>query len=340
MLNKNRCGSVLILALWTVLFLTVLASNIGFRIRHRAMLLMRIEEKGALHHLAEAGVKKAISFLRKNFEESRLTLNAALKEELYNNPRRFGRTVLGKGSFEVSYQNPGWGNNSENKNYGVVDEERKLNINKAHKSAVRRLLAQLITTDEELIKKMANAINDWKEIGKGEAEGFYSEDYYSNLEFPYEPKKGDFETIDELLLVSGINQEVFDILKSYITIYGDGKININTAYKETLIAAGLDSVLAEKIIDFRAGKDAVEGTSDDNIFLKPFDIASELGALNELTKEEIKTLDRINESGIFKVNSSVYFIESKASLKSGKKQYKISAVYNMSEKRIQYWREK
>jgi len=78
-----------------------------------------------------------------------------------------------------------------------------------------------------------------------------------------------FRVKEELLLVEDITPEIFGKLKDSITVYGDGRININTASAEVLVALGLEEELVEILMRFRKeyiGKDEKEGTEDDGVF--------------------------------------------------------------------------
>lgn len=60
-----------------------------------------------------------------------------------------------------------------------------------------------------------------------------------------------FSSINEVFLVEGMSKEKFMLFKGLITVYGAGKININTASKPVLLALGLDNEVAEGILRFR-----------------------------------------------------------------------------------------
>ncbi len=54
---------------------------------------------------------------------------------------------------------------------------------------------------------------------------------------------------------------------NYLTVWGEGKININTASEEVLLAVpGLYTKEVGKILSFRRGADGVPGTKDDGVF--------------------------------------------------------------------------
>lgn len=60
-----------------------------------------------------------------------------------------------------------------------------------------------------------------------------------------------FSTINEVLLVKDFPKDKFLLFKDFVTVYGIGKVNINTAGKAVFIALGLDEELADIIIRFR-----------------------------------------------------------------------------------------
>ncbi|MFA5356806.1 MAG: helix-hairpin-helix domain-containing protein [Candidatus Omnitrophota bacterium] len=61
-----------------------------------------------------------------------------------------------------------------------------------------------------------------------------------------------FASVNEVLLVEGVTKEDLLLFKDLVTVHGIGKVNINTAPKEVLVALGLDESLAELLIRFRS----------------------------------------------------------------------------------------
>lgn len=60
-----------------------------------------------------------------------------------------------------------------------------------------------------------------------------------------------FSSINEVFLVEGMRKDNFILFKDLVTVYGAGKININTASKPVLLALGLDNELIDAILRFR-----------------------------------------------------------------------------------------
>ncbi len=99
----------------------------------------------------------------------------------------------------------------------IIDESALINLNTASKDVLMRLPGM----DEELAEKTVN----------------------SGLR--------PFSSINEVFLVEGMSKDKFMLFKDLITVYGTGKININSASKAVLLALGLDNQLVEAILRFR-----------------------------------------------------------------------------------------
>lgn len=95
--------------------------------------------------------------------------------------------------------------------------------------------------------------------------------YYGRSGLSYKCRNAPVETIEELLLVKGISPEAFERLRDHLTVYGDGKINVNSASGLTLasLSENMDAALAQVIIERRR--------------LKPFENVAELRDLPGMT---------------------------------------------------------
>jgi len=339
-LFTDKKGSILILTLWMLAFLTVFAVTIGLKIRQRATLLSRLEKRSQLHHIAAAGVKKAIAALRFDWQRHAGIYTSAAKFYRHNNADIFRAVTVGYGSFDVAYQEVDRIEGVLTHRFGIIDEERKMNINLMNRGRLRRLFELIILENKDQAHELADAIIEWRDSGKTKLDSYFSDDYYNNLKFPYSPKNELFEIIDELLLVRGFNAETYMLVKPFVTIYGDGQVNVNTASREVLIALGLSEILADKLLSVRWGADLLESTADDYIFYKTFDIGSELEKFVELSEDEKKLLERINANALIKTNSAYYSITSIAKLDNDLDTHRVECIYNPQQNSIEYWREK
>ena len=166
--------------------------------------------------------------------------------------------------------------------------------------------------------------------------GFYSDAYYENLEFPYEEKKRPYETLDELLLVRGMNETLYEALKDFLTIYGTGKVNINTASRPVLYALGLSMGAVNKILIARQGQDRQEATGDDYVF-EHFSQIEALVSLVNLTRQELREIDRVYGRQEIGFHSSYFNIPVTADYRGETK--RIECVYGRNDGKMVYWKE-
>lgn len=140
----------------------------------------------------------------------------------------------------------------------LVDENGEYNA--AQKGLLTRFLrSPVFGLSSEEVDNIVDAIKDWID-GNSEVTRFGAEDtYYKTLEKPYACKNAPLEFVEELLLIRGITKELFygteerPGISDYLTTYGDGKININTA--DPLIVRALsddmDDGMVEEIVSYR-----------------------------------------------------------------------------------------
>jgi general secretion pathway protein K len=130
----------------------------------------------------------------------------------------------------------------------IEDEGGKISVNRlvsgsGYNAPVRDLLLRLLTgpdfhLSQERAGEIVNAIKDWidadDEVTGTGAEG----GYYAGLDRPYAAKNAPLDCIEELLMIKGVTRELFygtgdsPGLLMCLSVFGDGKININTAPKE------------------------------------------------------------------------------------------------------------
>lgn len=337
--SKNETASILILALWILGFLSLLAVSLGVGIRQRITLLERLESRDKLQLIAESGIRKAIVLLNHDIKQSEGQFTLEVKAFRFNNEKEFGSIALKDGTAEVSYEyhdGPGY---LAVKKFGMIDEESKINVNKATEIILRSLMKNVLSLDDTKAHDLAQAIVDWREYTEGEIEGFYSESYYENLADSYPVKKADFELIDELLLVEGFNSSTFEDLRPYLTVYGDGGVNINTASRPVLMALGMEGELADKVLSARRGADGIDATADDYVFQKTDGLAGELKGFLELSEAEASLLERLNQEKKFDTNSRYYSIRAQGTLNNSDSSKVITCVFNTQESKIEYWKE-
>jgi len=212
LLKKGDKGVVLILTLWMVTVLSMIAYSLAFEMRLEARLTKLKKDNLIAFQLARAGLAKAACDLKNDMVLDRAEKVQILDADgdVWKNPRDKVKVEMGGGSYTVR----------------IIDEESLLNVNTANTlvliGAVKYFLGE---EKEEEAKRIALAITDWRDAddipqdaGKDLKENeYYRQNIAEDLdlkedlvnEISYRLKNDYFTTLDELLDVYGITQELF-----------------------------------------------------------------------------------------------------------------------------------
>ncbi len=245
-LPVNHVGAALILVLLMVSILVVLVLE--------SLRAMQVEGAGARHFqdslraeaVAKSGVQLALSLLKKDLEENDvdhpgepwalLPEPDGLPVDLPEAGTLGGKVEDEAGKFPINYLVKEDGNPSED-----------------HKQVLKRLLTNTpFEMEDEEAEALIDAIKDWLDADDEQTGEFGGEtDYYQSQEKPYECKNGPFTTLAELQLVRGMSESLYfgtegsPGLKELLTVYSEGKININTAQPLILQALVGEAVSVE-----------------------------------------------------------------------------------------------
>jgi general secretion pathway protein K len=333
-LKRGHRGSILIIALWVTCFLATLAVIISGVVKQKVRAAKHLNERAQSRYIAEAGIKRASIFLASMPAQAFY----ALKDTWSSNPELFRQISVGQGTCSIIYQ-PQDAPVATAMRYGMIDEERKININLADIETLRRLFQVVLGCDEANARDMAACIIDWRDADNQEAVpmGGAEDSYYLGLTHPYRAKNAPFESMDELPLVKGFERDVAARVEPFLTLYGSGQVNVNTASVQALIALGMAQETASNIIRYRKGPDETEGTGDDLVFAEPSAIATALHARYPLSAAESETLKTLCEQSLA-VGSTYFTIKATARLTNNSAAYTTTCVADANGV-IQYWSE-
>jgi general secretion pathway protein K len=246
-------GFVLVAMIWIVAILAVI--TLGFA--HRALLDQRAAALALDHskaqYMARGAVNYAVADMRNKayvdglIERARVQLtdvaqaNAPIGETV--RPLRKSPNLLAGGS-SFSTANAGDDNTAS---YSVADQEGHISVNTAPEELLDNIDALGMRTVSAIMRRR------------------------DTEEAPEEREQ--FLAIEEIRLLDDINEEDWlgdedtPGLRDLFTVYGDGKINVNTAPREVLVAIpDIDESTVDRIVGFRQGDDAKLGTEDDRYF--------------------------------------------------------------------------
>ncbi|OIO39685.1 MAG: hypothetical protein AUJ75_01035 [Candidatus Omnitrophica bacterium CG1_02_49_10] len=266
-------GSIMIVSIWILMILSLLAIGLAFRSSIELKLAAFHMNTSKAFYAARGAVVVALGEKEREYIEGKSLQIDALSEGWSRNEEVLKSIDIGECKAAVKYDYIEDPSEEPVVFYGMQDEYARININEAPFGTLKGLIHAFLD-DEDDAAGIAGNIIDWRdedntptEDGEGRIVGL--EDY-ANLEKGYGPKNQRFRSAEELLLVEGVTDDLFSEIKDYITIFGDGKININTANRvclDSLFGEAYAS-LGDKIVSWRNGVDGEPGTPDDRWFTK------------------------------------------------------------------------
>ncbi|UCG48281.1 MAG: type II secretion system minor pseudopilin GspK [Phycisphaerales bacterium] len=252
--RAKRSGFVLVLVLCMVIMLAVLLFAFNHRSRAELLEVESLRKSEQALNCATAGLNMAIAAVR---DANGIHTNTKLSSLLSGD-----ETVeLVPGACSVT----------------VTEESAKINVNTLkdnngglNRGAIERLLRLTDLLNRRRFEgprisySVVCSIIDWTDSDdrvtslpfvKGENLGAES-DYYTGLPAPYACKNDLLDTTEELLLLKGVTADVFESMRDYITVKGDGKININSASQPVIesLSEKMDRAVARMIVDRRRAR--------------------------------------------------------------------------------------
>jgi len=290
-MNCRKSGFVLVSVLWVTAILTVLAIGFGRRamIDRRAATVsvdyvrVRAEARGQV----QEGAAEIVNTMALFALLKRGSLNYPIPQFQFKEapePKVIGekgnRTIE-----DMAY-------------FTIEDEERKIAINAASEEMLESIPGLTFSMVNQIIRRRGGESAD--------------------------DEVTPFQSIEEIRQLDGISDDDWygdeddPGLRDVITLWGDGKININTASAAVLrLIPELDEEIVEGIILHRSGADGELGTEDDVQFRGMPNVMNIL----EISAERIQPLREFA-----KIQSSYFRVTGVATLRGGKVRASTTAV--------------
>ncbi len=195
----------------------------------------------------------------------------------------------------------------------ISDEKARFNVRKmvtarGKMDKRRTVMCERIFRALAIEPSLVYGIVDWQDTDDLIEQDGAEFSYYSLLTPPYEPRNGQLVTSGEILLIKGFDRDLFFIppssrspialeefaaLDNYITVYGDGKININTAGVPVLLSLSkdMDEYIAQDIMEFK------EKTVFENI-----EDLKKVKSVSDILYNEIRSLITV-KSDLFRITA-------------------------------------
>ncbi len=247
---RNERGIALILVLLTVSVIVVLTLQLNVSSRAQVHEAANLSDGIRVLYIAKSGIFAGMGLLSEDRGDAD-TLNEAWART--DGLREQSKDYFDGGHLELA----------------IEDESGKININKLvqgneFNAAIKGVLTRLLSQPEfklqaQEVEDILNAVKDWIDPDSGVTTNGAENAYYQGLGKSTTVRNGPMESIDELLLVRGISRELYrgtperPGLSRFLTVYGEGSININTAPKEVLraLSPSITEDAANRMDDYR-----------------------------------------------------------------------------------------
>ena len=334
--GQRQAGAALIVALWTVLILSLLIGGLAYEMHIEAGITSYARKRLKAQVAARGGVEYAKFLLAKSFESGAFEESEEEKEDLRILAKNLGRGI-GVAGTKVAM-------GASQATVDILPEAGRRNVNKLGDEDWEELLDQA-GVPEEKWPELIDCFMDWTDPGDEHRLNGAEEDDAFYKQQGYKPKNAPLDTVDELMLIKGFTpaivyggpapdpkSEPLKGIAHLLTTFGDGKVNVNTASREvllTLTAANgkmMDDWVVDDILKYRLGDDGIPNTKDDG-FDSVADAISKSG-MDPSLAEKISVSDR--------QFVRVVSIGENNGVESG-----VWAVFEVGEKKVTpiYWRE-
>ena len=126
---------------------------------------------------------------------------------------------------------------------------------------------------EKLVNHMIDWVDEDRESLNGGEERTYYYDFeeidFSSFDNEFYPANEPFKTLDELHMVAMMEDELFDLIKGRITVFGTKGINVNHAHADVLLSIDREMTeeIVNEIIQRRDNKEIGGPFKDENEFI-------------------------------------------------------------------------
>jgi len=228
----------LLMTLWIGVLLAVVGAGFALSMRTGLASTRNFKEDTIAYYEAVAGFEDALVYLSGDRDAGIdfLDVEGGLMLEEDAEPFESLREIDGFGTVEVT----------------ISDESSRIDLNAASRGALQTLLVRSGLEEPEAAE-IADAILDWRDPDSDQRnDGAEDDDYEGD---GYEAKDGPFSTVEELLLVRGMDEDILygnperelSGIYDQLSVCRGGGINVNTVTVSTMEALGMDYACIDQV---------------------------------------------------------------------------------------------
>lgn len=222
--HSSQQGIALIVVLWMLVLLTIMAAAYSTTMRTETRLTAQQLHASQSRALAEAGIWLAVNDLLKPELNKVWPVNGASNEIEFKG-----------GTIELIIQ----------------DQAGKIDLNTAHHELLQGLF-ESVDVEEPLRMEIIDALLDWRDRDDLRRLNGAEDPDYQQAGYDHEAKDGPFNSIDELRLVMGMTEEIYQKIYPALTIHSHlPGVNPDAAPEAVLLAIpGIDpDSIADYLLD-------------------------------------------------------------------------------------------
>ena len=239
MSRLGRRGVALMLVLWLTVLLGVIAVAIVPATRGESTLALNLRTRATARYAAESGLEAAKASLERLLATGQGSRQRALAlRDLSDTFRDLHEVELGEARFSVA----------------IEDLSARLDLNRSDDATLLAFFSQFLDGAEA--SGVKDALLDWRDADDlVRARGGEGVDY-RRAGLPLLPSNRPLRDVIELRHVMGVTGSLADAVAPYVTVDGDGSLNINSAAESVLAALpGLGGAGARNLVSRRRAGD-------------------------------------------------------------------------------------
>jgi general secretion pathway protein K len=225
------------LVLWLIVILATVAAVVASTVRRQSEVVINLRTQAQARYAAESGIVVALEELRTTFTAAQGTDDLVqVFPAVLDRLARLGEQPLGEARYQVT----------------IVDLNGRIDLNNADEATLATFFGSFVSGGEA--ERLAAALQDWRDRdGVPRPQGAEA-DAYVMAGSPFTPPNRPLRRLEEVTRIAGFTEEIANAIAPYVTVWGDGRLNVNTATERVLSAfPGIGASGASMLIGARGG---------------------------------------------------------------------------------------
>lgn len=237
--RQKQTGLAMVIVIWVLSLMTIMAGSFALTMRRETVVISAVKDNAEALAMAESGLALAQRMLLLMNNDKRWKADGSLYQIYYKEA-------------EIRVR--------------LFSEKGKIDINQADEKLLTLMMTSTtLKLDEQ--QALVSAILDWRDDDELVRINGAERSQYEEAGLSYQPTNKDFNSIEELQMVLGMNGAVFEELQPIITVYSmQPNVDMDVAPIEVqFVIANLDSLSFEEYIAQQIESAEIQSGATDEI---------------------------------------------------------------------------